>query len=378
MTPDQQQRQEEVDTYNVRLYAAQGWELVTTTVTENGQSIDWIADGSAAGFYDEPPPPSADIALPAGVTRQLTELDEHPELVGPLGTIPIYRNRFAPYVNGESGASSLEDFLANHQEMGRTDGANRLYAGLISETQNTGAVGWVNQFGGDVESGTFSLIELAVFCGDPKRPDTLEQIGIVASRDRANFNDALLRLRVEFMTAGPKTFGNEKGGWDGRQIGFQPVTGARYAPGMLLNASTVGGHQEEARFEIRLFDGKWWVGYNGNWLGHYPASLFTAMKSDACGAAWYGEVYDPSPDHWTITGMGSGQFANSGFGNAAWISNPVMYTDASGFWTSPSADKSMTLEDPACYTRTPVAPRANGLPPWFFLGGPGGKAPGCK
>jgi hypothetical protein len=379
MTPEQQQRQAEVDAYNTQLYEAQGWRAVATTVTQDGQRIDWL-DVTGADFPGDPPAsPPDEIALPGGAERQLTELDEHPELVGPWGTIPIYRNRFARYVRGESGASSLEDFLDNHQEMGRSDGANRLYAGLVSNTPNTGAVGWMNQFAGDVEDGTFSLIELAVFCAGTDKANTLEQIGIVASRDKANFGDALLRLHVEFFTAGPKKIGANQGGWDERQIGFRPLARRRYAPGMLLRASTVGGPQEQARFEIRLFNDKWYVGYNEEWIGSYDASLFPEMsrKGGACGAAWYGEVFDPTPGTWTTTGMGSGQFASSGYGNAAWVSSPVLYADLSGFWSTPPVDLTMVPDDPACYTRTALAKGSNGLP-LFFLGGPGGQAPGCK
>src|SRR5258708_1920543 len=86
-----------------------------------------------------------------------------------------------------------------------------------SRRANTGVVGWVNQFEGSVERGTFSVIEMAVSCRGNDYPNTLQQIGIVASRDRANFSDAVLRLHVEFLTAGPKSFGKpNQGGWDNR------------------------------------------------------------------------------------------------------------------------------------------------------------------
>jgi len=375
--PEPPGRQAEVDAYNEQLYAAQGFELLATTVTQEGQHIDWVADGSMAGVYDTPPPKSKDIPLPKGTERQRTELDEHPELVGPAGTIPVYRNQFEGYVSGESGASSLQDYLEHQQVMGRTDGVDRLYAGLRADTPNKGAVGWVNAFEGEVEKGTFSLIELAVFCEGANKATTLEQIGIVASQEKV-IGDGRLRLHVEFMTAGPEQIGRaNKGGWDDGQLGFQAAAGRRYSPGAHLRGSTLNGPQEEARFEIRLFEGRWWVGYNSDWLGSYDANLFPLMKTGACGAAWYGEVFDPTPVHWTTTGMGSGWFAGQGYGKASWVSNPVLYKDTSSFWTTP-VDAAMGPMDPACYTRTGLSPRGPGLPPWFFLGGPGGRSPGCK
>jgi hypothetical protein len=120
--PEPPGRQAEVDAYNAKLYAAQGFELLATTVTQDGQHIDWVADGSMAGFYATPPPKSKDIPLPKNTERQRTELDEHPELLGPAGTIPVYRNQFEGYVSGESGASSLQDYLEHYQEMGAPTG----------------------------------------------------------------------------------------------------------------------------------------------------------------------------------------------------------------------------------------------------------------
>jgi hypothetical protein len=170
----------------------------------------------------------------------------------PLGTIPVYRNHFEGYVSGDSGASSLRDYLENHQEMGRTDGAKRLYAGFRTPTPNTGAVGWVNQFEGSVERGTFSLIEVAVSCRGPNYPHTLQQIGIVLSRDSANFGDSILSLHVEFFTEGPKNFAiNNRGGWDHRQDGLTPVQGwSRASPSSGFGAAgqgSKGGFIQEER-----------------------------------------------------------------------------------------------------------------------------------
>ena len=129
-------------------------------------------------------------------------------------------------------------------------------------------------------------------------------------------------------------------------------------------------------------DGVVLVGDNGTGKSSYIDALEKvltgkcgSLDTGACEAAWYGEVFDPTPSTWTTTDMGSGQFADLGIGNAAWIRSLGIFTDGSGFWTSPTVDDPMTIYDPNCYTRTPLAKQPDGEL-WLFLGGPGGDAPG--
>jgi hypothetical protein len=378
LTPDEQKRQDEAGQYLADRYQQQGWRIVATTQTYLGDIIDWVDPASVPGSQEQPPPkPSPEeMQLPEGVQLQVTELDMSPELRGPDGTIPIYRPSFAVYVSGESGASSVDDFITNHQESGRPDGKKRLYAGLISTTANQGVDGWVNQFVGDVEPETFSLIEVATLCRGTNEATTLELVGAVASRDKVNFGDAVVRLQVEFFTAGSKTR-DDIGGWDGYSLGLVPAAGRPYSPGLaLVPLSTVNGVQYESLFHIQRFGSNWWVGHNGNWLGYYPGSLFDLITSPgACEAVWYGEVFDPSPTDWTSTDMGSGLLASSGLGSASYVRSPF-YFDSSGILKYPDGSKPMGPIDAACYTRSDLLTDSKGEP-YFFLGGPGGDAPGC-
>ncbi|HEU5057720.1 MAG TPA: hypothetical protein VFU21_14400, partial [Kofleriaceae bacterium] len=122
-------RQREVDRYIAdELY--RGYAIVETTQTHAGDLVDWVDPDSVPGSQIEPPPPiaAAELATPPGVSLQRTELDEHPELRGPEGTIPFTRPRFADYVRGQSGHASLTDYLAARPG-GQPAGWNRLYAG---------------------------------------------------------------------------------------------------------------------------------------------------------------------------------------------------------------------------------------------------------
>jgi hypothetical protein len=131
--------------------------------------------------------------------------------------------------------------------------------------------------------------------------------------------------------------------------------------------------------------GDWWVAYQHELLGYYPAGLFSRLNGGACRAAWYGEVYRPDHapgfenDKGAIeTEMGSGRFAEAGFGHAAYLRNPRYY-DLLWFGEKPDERSTMIPEQLSCYSRwvsiTGGAPEDN---TFFFLGGPGGNDPGCQ
>lgn len=383
---DQQKRADEVSQYLAKRYQALGWKIVDTTQTFIGDIMDWLDPASVPGSQVEPPPKPTpeEMKLPDGVELLQTELDLFPELRGPEGTIPVIRPSFAAYISGLSGASSIDDFLASFVAPGDPAGPKRLYAGIVSEAQNQGALSWINAFGGPIEPGTMSLLEMAVVCRNLSTPGPQieEQIGIAASRDwstnallSGKFGDSVLRIQVEFLTHGNTYLGDKMGGWDGMYTGFARVEGAPYAPGMAIpEPSTIGGIQHEALYHIQLANGNWWVGWNGAWLGYYPTDTFpNELKEHGCETLWYGEVYDPksTPLTWTWTDMGSGQFASAGFGKAAYFRNPT-YVDPSGASQWPDKNGNFKEINNACYTRTPLL---SGAAPWdrgFYVGGPGG------
>lgn len=288
----------------------------------------------------------------------------------------MVRPSFSGYVRGETTATSIEDFSEHHHVPGQPLGQKRLYGGYVAPQANKGLVSWINDFSETVEAGTFSLIEMATVCPGSNSDTTMELVGVATSRDRANFGDSVLRLQVEFLTAGVQV-GNSIGGWDGLKKGFVPAAGRLYGPGVALSpVSTIGGTQYTSRVEILLSGGKWWVGHNWNWLGYYPGSLFNLIPSGGCQAHWYGEVFDPTPTDWTWTNMGSGIFASGGFGQAAYVMTPT-YTTLSGAIYYPDGALSAPPSVAACYTKSNLIVGGPGQERYFFLGGPGGDAFGC-
>jgi hypothetical protein len=393
LKPEQLMRAREVEQHIAARYA--GYRILDTVETYGGDIIDYIDAGTVPGSDAEPPPsPTAEeMALPPGVQLQRTEVDEHPELRGPAGSIAMVRPRFDTYLSGESGAKSLPEHLrmlsnqsravkeanaqSRKQVAGQPAGQFRLYGGYNKFVNHTRLVSYINEFSGSIQASTFSLMEMATVCPGANMATTLELVGATISRDRLNFGyvDSVPRIQVEFATAGT-SMGDFVGGWDPNVRGFVPKAGRPYGPGATLTGSTVGGNQFESRFEITLSGGNWWIGHNGNWLGYYPGNLFNLINTKGCQAHWYGEVFDGTPASWTSTNMGSGLFANEGYGRAAYFRQPF-YTNTAGVALWLDAPVISAPIDNKCYTTSALKV---GAAPWersFFLGGPGGEAAGC-
>lgn len=265
-----------------------------------------------------------------------------------------------------------------------------MYAGYAlsnskGEATNVGASAWITAFGGRIEPGTTSLLEMAIGFRNLADNTMQQQVGIAASRDYVNmdnprFSDSVLRLQVEYLTLGHVLTGDGKGGFHGLQKGFVPYPNRRYSPGMPLIPSTIGGIQVENQFWIRLWNGNWWVAWNGNWLGYYPGALFNEIASSAPEALWYGEVYDPrvTPTTWTNTDIGSGHFAAEGNGYSASFRNPS-YLDLSmspqSQWPDNYGYGLLFERNDACYTTSDLLTDQAPLNRLFYLGGPGGDAP---
>jgi hypothetical protein len=390
----QQAREAEAWSYTANVIY-KGAEILYSYELPSGDIVDFVNRDTLPAVYELPELPFA-LELPPGVELGLTEIEQIPELLDlTLIATPFHRPTFWPYILGETDATSIEDYLARYQVPGQLQAtAERLYAGLHSLQPNRGISGYVNQFRPEVEEDTFSLIEFAVAC--PLKGPIQEQIGVVLSVDKANkfdkknpqkLVDNELRLHIEYLR--PNSAGQVVGVWDGRDSQFVDNPIRRHHPGEIVPASVLDETMVEhllAIFQAPV-TGDWWIAYNGDLLGYYPASLFKLLNGGACRSAWYAEVAkvtSPKRDGW-IPGwnmtMGSGEFAEAGLLNAAHVRDPKHY-DLTWAGVPPTEDPPFSLaakpNKPLCYNRS----KLTHIPaPWdstfIFLGGPGGKNPGC-
>ncbi|KAH9728159.1 hypothetical protein KPL70_008918 [Citrus sinensis] len=120
-------------------------------------------------------------------------------------------------------------------------------------------------------------------------------------------------------------------------------TNSRIAIGAAISPiSTYAGNQ----FDITILIwkdpklGNWWMGFGENLLvGYWPAELFTHLADHATMVEWGGEVVNSraNGEH-TATQMGSGHFAEDGFGKASYFRNLEM-VDSDNSLSSDTLDK---------------------------------------
>jgi hypothetical protein len=376
-TPEQQVKKDEVDLFLAGRYEEEGWVILETTQTCSGDIWDWLDSASVPGSEVEPPP-LPDIELPPGTELQLTELDLNPELQGPPNSVPMLRPSFGPYVFGDVEASSVEDFIDNEVTSvpGVPQAQDRRYAGINKVVQSLGVQAYINAYNGKVEETIMSVMEIAVVCQGPDPATTLELVGAAVSRDRRNFDTKLqptkTRFQVEFITPGRKS------GWHGTPAkGFTTLRDTPYGPGAVLETSEIGGGIKESLLEIQNIAGTWWVLHNKRWIGYYPSEFFNMMTSEACIVHVYGEVFDETLASWTSSDMGSGLFAEEGFGKAAYFRRP-RYRDLAGTFQWPDGAMAATPNDPKCYTSSGLVVDPGLLFDGVFASGPGGDSPDCN
>jgi Neprosin len=136
------------------------------------------------------------------------------------------------------------------------------------------------------------------------------------------------------------------------------------------NTSTSGGSQYEISAEYYLYQGNWWLSYNGTWIGYYPGSKYHGGQNSR-----YAQIIEFGTEGVGTTiwpPEGSGAFSNRGFGYSAFQRN-LYYINTAGtsYWDSLTPDE----PSPACYTITGPYTSTGAWTKYFYEGGPGGK--GC-
>ncbi|XP_043704012.1 uncharacterized protein LOC122654099 isoform X2 [Telopea speciosissima] len=121
--------------------------------------------------------------------------------------------------------------------------------------------------------------------------------------------------------------------------------------------------------------GSWWLGFGENTLvGYWPAELFTHLADHATMVEWGGEVVNSraNGEH-TSTQMGSGHFAELGFGRSSYFRN-LEIVDADNSLSS-AEDISTLAENTNCYNI--MSSFSNDWGTHFYYGGPGNN-PQCQ
>ncbi|XP_047974822.1 uncharacterized protein LOC125217039 [Salvia hispanica] len=149
-------------------------------------------------------------------------------------------------------------------------------------------------------------------------------------------------------------------------------TSSRIAIGAAISpVSSVAGDQ----FDITILiwkdpkSGNWWLGFGDRTLvGYWPVELFTHLSDRATMVEWGGEVVNSRPDNQhTSTQMGSGRFAQEGFGKASYFRN-LEIVDSDNSLIS-ARDITTLAENINCYNIKNSYNDRWGT--YFYYGGPG-------
>ncbi|KAF9610037.1 hypothetical protein IFM89_019765 [Coptis chinensis] len=121
--------------------------------------------------------------------------------------------------------------------------------------------------------------------------------------------------------------------------------------------------------------GNWWMGFGENTLiGYWPAELFTHLADHATMVEWGGEVVNSrSNGAHTSTQMGSGHFAQDGFGRSSYFRN-LEVVDADNSLSSVQGISTLA-ENTNCYDIQ--SSYSNEWGTHFYFGGPGNN-PQCQ
>jgi hypothetical protein len=386
-------------------------DVVATTKTKSGQTIDWIRPESQvpggkiatppSEDFDEIIQPKADLDnpyldtdLPKALQERLqldesaqTELQRDPSAMGPPGTVPVVRFDVESYLKEHPtylpkdpieilskvpppAPASNDRYYAVWQRFGDVFGS----IGRINIWNTTGPVG-----------GETSIAQVAVIRGTPMQAIEAGKI------EHSAFAPSKRPVFFTYFRTNGAASGDWVAGYNALVDGWIQVSSS-VAPGMSLVPweSRTDGSQFSLDVEVRLWEGNWWVKAAGEWAGYYPfckgadsrpcaqGTLFSAagIRDKADRLDWYGEIFDESAPAATSTDMGSGAFANQRWGKAAYFRNLLFtWAPTKAWWWNAG---SISTTDSACYSADgPYYSSDPNWRNWFYYGGPGKEAAGC-
>lgn len=370
-------------------------EVVTVTTTPLGQMLDWVPVESLVreGKVADPPEElGVDLrsinTIPAddqGKEIRPVELVEF-ELTregvprGPRGTVPLVRRDLDRISTGKS----LQDLLAKHGRAMRLqpesaggdvalpeDGTVHKYAYSAQWVTCYGCDGNINAWDPYGEwPDEFTLGQTALARGSGGSKQTVEA-GHQQYRDL--YGDWVPHLFIFYTTNGYTSSGDNKGGYNQDVAGWVQVSSSIYPEALSSPVSVFGGTQYVMSLKWQLWLGNWWLRVNGDWIGYYPATLFSAtgLRNEAEKNAWYGEVVD-SGSHagTTATDMGNGHWPYEGWQHCAYMSNLAYQSGTNGQMARYNPG-SVYASHPKCYGIEGHFDNTGSWGPYFWWGGSG-------
>jgi hypothetical protein len=184
----------------------------------------------------------------------------------------------------------------------------------------------------------------------------------------AMFNDERVHF---FIFSTPNDYST--GCWNNTCGDFVQVADSGLLGNYFNTVSSTNGTQYEFSAEYYLYQGNWWLSYQGTWIGYYPGSMYNGGQNTKNAQLMEFGTEGVGTTIWPPEG--SGAWPSTGWEHAAYQRN-LWYigtgTTYNSHWDSLSAD----VPSPACYNIAgPYSSSSSGWEVYFYEGGPGGK--GC-
>ncbi|KAL6578016.1 hypothetical protein OROMI_010344 [Orobanche minor] len=143
----------------------------------------------------------------------------------------------------------------------------------------------------------------------------------------------------------------------------------------IVPVSAVGGDQFEMIITIWRDpkEGNWWMAFGDKIVGYWPKEIFTHLADRATMIEWGGEIVNSRPNNkHTSTQMGSGHFAEEGYGKASYFRNLEIVDSENKLGSAQGVET--IAENPNCYNIQSSRNKKWGS--YFYYGGPG-RSPRC-
>ncbi|KAH7352673.1 hypothetical protein KP509_19G057700 [Ceratopteris richardii] len=327
---------------------------------------------------------TSESASQAGLSQMWMQTGE----TCPIGTVPIRRISASDLVR----ASSIESFgrksLAQHLNISLTEQPRAPHI-----TEHESALSAHDHAIAYVSGGTYYGSTATMNVWDPwveHRSDfSLSQMWILGGSFDGNLNTIEAGWQVS-----PELYGDTRprffiywtadayeqtGCYNLLCSGFVQTSNA-----IALGASIAPWSKDyQAQYDIKILiwkdpqKGDWWMEFGDRILvGYWPANIFTHLRDKANVIEWGGEVaqsFTPTTARrHTGTHMGSGRFAQDGFGRASYFRNVEVVNTRNQLETISSL--STSADHPSCYNIRSFYNSNWGN--FFYYGGPG-RNPSC-
>lgn len=348
--------------------------IIKTTTTSKGQILDWVPIESQGKIATPPPltllkrtPSAHDAALIAAIK---------PQDSGPPGTVPILR------AHGPTKPMKRlprpEDNNSTSTLTARSYAGQHWYASTAQSVNNHGGTARYSLFKAFVEQPSdFSLLQVAVIRNNAAHAGTAPKSQTVES-GWINYPDQVgdPHLFSFYTTNNYEAYGDNICGWNRDVAGWVQYDADIYPGVPFAPLSTIGGDKYESDIGYYYYEGNWWLSALGKFIGYYPGSLFSqgvnaadTLNDHSDQINFYGEIYN-SEDGLTTTDMGSGEFPEAGFGNAAYL-RQVEYYDTGNYAQTYDGSQGVIVSDENRYRLSANWNSGSDWGSYFYLGGPG-------